>query len=444
MPSIFKAYDIRGVYGADLTDAAAYDIGRAFATFLGGNNKTIVVGRDCRPHSEPLFIALSNGLRDQGFNVTDLGYASTPMTYHACGKLHADGSVMITASHNTKEWNGFKLCRENAIPVSGATGIEKIEKIILEKNFAPRPETRGALESRGISAEYAEFIHAFPRPAQKLRVAADYANGMGILEARPLQDLLDIDPLFDTLDGTFPNHEANPLEAHTLKALQEKMRAGHHAFGVAFDGDADRVGFLDETGAVIPMDFITALIAREMLALESGPVYYDLRSSRVVRETIASCGGTPLMSRVGHSFIKQQMREHNAAFAGELSGHYYFKANHTSESAALAVLLVANIAARAGAPLSRLVEPLRVYAQSGEINSKVSRDPGEILEEIKQTHAAAGANVYELDGVSVEYPGWWFNVRRSNTEPLVRLNLEAASPEFMRVKRDEILAVIRK
>ena len=441
MPSIFKAYDIRGIYGADLTDAAAYDIGRAFATFLGGAGRNIVIGRDCRPHSEPLFTALSNGLRDQGFNVVDLGYASTPMTYHAGGKLRADGSVMITASHNTKEWNGFKFCRENAIPVSGATGIDKIEKIILEKSFAPKAETRGTLASRDIAPDYAAFIHTFPRPVRKLRVAADYANGMGVLEAKPLQGILDLDPLFETLDGSFPNHEANPIHHETLKDLQAKMKSGAYDFGIAFDGDADRVGFLDERGEVISMDLITALIAQEVLAIQSGPVYYDLRSSRAVKETIAACGGTPLMSRVGHSFIKQQMRERNALFAGELSGHYYFKANYTAESAALAVLFVANIVARAGAtPLSRIVEPLRRYFPSGEINTRVTRDPQQILAEIKAAHPAS--NVFELDGVSVEFPDWWCNVRCSNTEPLVRLNLEATTQAIMEEKRADLLRII--
>jgi len=441
MPSIFKAYDIRGVYGKDLTDAVARDIGRAFATFLGGNGKNVVIGRDCRPHSEPLFIAFSNGLRDQGFNVIDLGYASTPMTYHASGKLRSDGAAMITASHNTAEWNGFKLCRENAIPVSGATGIEKIEKIILENAFAPKPETRGTLAFHDIGPEYAAFIQTFPRPVKKIRAAVDYANGMGILEARPLKDILDLDALYDTLDGTFPNHEANPLEHHTLKDLQNKMQSGGYAFGIAFDGDADRVGFLDEHGGIIPADLVTALIAQEILAIQSGPVYHDLRSSRAVGETIAACGGTPLMSRVGHSFIKQQMRERNALFAGELSGHYYFKANHTSESAALAVLFIANIVARTGVSLSRLVEPLQRYFSSGEINTRVTGNPLDVLERVKAAHPPV--NVFELDGVSVDYPDWWCNVRCSNTEPVIRLNLEANTRALMDEKLAEVLAIIK-
>ena len=441
-PTIFKAYDIRGLYGLDLTNAIAHDIGRAFATFLGGHKKTIVVGRDCRPHSEPLFIHLSNGLLEQGFNVVDLGYASTPMTYHAAGKLRADGSVMITASHNSAPWNGFKLCRENVIPVSGATGIDKIEKIIREKSFAPKPETRGTLATRDILADYAAFVHTFPRPSKKLRVAIDFANGMGILEAKTLANLLDIDPLFDTLDGTFPNHEADPMHAENLSPLREKMRAGDYAFGAMFDGDADRVRFLDERGEPIPMDLITAFIAQEILATQQGAILYDLRSSWAVPETIRACGGTPQMCRVGHSFIKQQMREVNALFAGELSGHYYFKANFTTESSALALLAVANIVARAGTPLSRLVEPLRRYFASGEINSRVNRDPSEIFDEIRAAHATA--QLLELDGIRAEYPDWWFSVRSSNTEPVVRLNLEAKTKEIMEARRDELLKLIRK
>ena len=439
--SIFKAYDIRGIYGTDLTDAMAYDIGRAFATHLGGTGKNIVIGRDVRPHSEPLFTALSNGLLDQGFNIIDLGHASTPMTYHANGKLHADGSVMITASHNTGEWNGFKLCRKNAVPISGATGIEKIEKIITDNTFADKPATCGTVTSHDILPEYTTFIHSFPRPLAKLRVAADLANSMGIWESKTLDEALDLDRLFDIPDGTFPNHEANPMHAENLAQLHEKMKSADYAFGIAFDGDADRVRFLDEKGDPIPMDLITALIAREILALQQGTIYYDLRSSRVVGEIIETCGGTPLLSRVGHSFIKQQMLEHNALFAGELSGHYYFKANFICESAALAVLYVASIVARAGLPLSQIIAPLFKYFCSGEINTTVTAPPAEVFAKIKTAYA--GANIFELDGVSVELEDYWFNVRASNTEPLVRLNLEARTQALMETKRDEILNLIK-
>lgn len=442
MASIFKAYDIRGIYGNDLTDDLAYRIGRAFATFLGGTGKTIVIGRDIRPHSEPLFANLARGLMEQGFNVIDIGHASTPMSYHANGKLHADGSVMITASHNPREWNGFKLCREQAIPISGATGIADIEKIVLGETFAPKAATPGTLSLHDILPEYIDFIHAHSHLTSKPRVAVDYANGMGIWEGKTLAGLLDIDPLFDTPDGTFPNHEANPLEHETLRDLQQKIRAGNYAFGVAFDGDADRAGFIDEKGDIIPMDLITALIAQDVLAGEKGVIFYDLRSSWVTKETIEANGGTPMMSRVGHAFIKQQMRENNALFAGELSGHYYFRDNFTTESSALAVLSIANILTRSGKPLSELIAPLRKYFASGEINSRVTRDPKEILAEIKAAYA--DGREFELDGISVEYPDWWFNVRCSNTEPLVRLNLEAKTQVLMETKRDEVLSLIRK
>ncbi len=442
MATIFKAYDIRGIYGKDLTDDLAYSIGRAFATFLGGTGKTIVIGRDIRPHSEPLFTNLANGLMDQGFNVIDIGHVSTPMSYHANGKKHADGSIMITASHNPAEWNGFKLCREQAIPISGATGIVDIEKIVLDKSFAPKANTRGTLSHYDVVPEYVAFVRTFSHLTKKLPVAIDYANGMGIWEGKALDDLLDIAPLFNTPDGTFPNHEANPLLHETLHDLQQKMKSGQYAFGAAFDGDADRAGFLDETGEIIPMDLITALIAQDVLSTQKGVIFYDLRSSWITKETIAANGGTPMMSRVGHAFIKQQMRENDALFAGELSGHYYFKANFTTESSALAILSIANIVARSGKPLSELIKPLRKYFASGEINTHVTRDPKAILAEIKSTYT--GGRGFELDGVSVEYTDWWFNVRCSNTEPLVRLNLEAKTQALMETRRDELLAIIRK
>jgi phosphomannomutase len=439
MAGIFKAYDIRGVYGRDLTDAVAERIGRAYATFTGA--RRVVVGRDCRPHSRPLFAALVRGLNRQGADVIDIGECSTPMSYFANGSLGADGSIIITASHNPAEWNGFKLCRAAAVPISGATGIAEIERLAVEARFAPEPARPGTVTTHDILPDYIRHVARFNRTTRRLRVAADMANGMGIWEARTLAGLIDLDPLFDTPDGTFPNHEANPLKVETLAALQAKVRAGGHAFGVCFDGDADRAGFVDERGEVVPMDFITALIAQDILATRKGVVFYDLRSSRVVEEIIRAAGGVPMMSRVGHAFIKQQMREHDALFAGELSGHYYFRDNYTAESSALAVLSVANILDASGRPLSALVAPLRKYAQSGEINSRVSRDPAAILAEIKAAYAAGALT--ELDGVSIAFADWWFNVRCSNTEPLVRLNLEARTPALMVARRDELLARIR-
>lgn len=439
MAGIFKAYDIRGIYGSELTDEIAEQIGRAFVTFTGA--RRVVVGRDCRTHSAALFDALAAGITRQGADVIDIGVSSTPMSYFANGFLKADGSLIITASHNTAEWNGFKLCRAGAEPISGATGIADIERIVNEGAFAAPPAIPGKLSQYDIMPDYRRHVVSFNRTKSRLNVAIDMANAMGIWEAQTLSGVIEIDALYDTPDGSFPNHEANPLKPETLADLQAMVRRGNYAFGVSFDGDADRAGFVDEKGEIVPMDLVTALIAQDVLANEKGVIFFDLRSSRVVPETIAAAGGTPMMSRVGHAFIKQQMRDNNAIFAGELSGHYYFRDNFTAESSALAIVALANIVSNSGKTFSELVLPLRKYHQSGEINSSVERDPREILQEIKARYAAG--ELTELDGVSIAFDDWWFNVRCSNTEPLVRLNLEACSAELMAAKRDELLGVIR-
>jgi phosphomannomutase len=441
---IFKAYDIRGIYGQDLTDDVFYKIARAYAVFTGA--RRVVVARDCRTHSEPLFAAFAAGLTDLGVDVLDIGLASTPMSYFANTALKADGSVMITASHNTKEWNGCKLCRAGAVPISGVTGIQDIERMVAAGDLGTDAAVKGTVTKVEIAADYAAHVRTFAHLAKPVHAAVDFANGMGIAEAAAFAGSdFTYDALYGAYDGDFPNHDANPLHVETLKDLQALIRAnpGKYAFGVAFDGDADRAGFLDEKGDVIPMDFMTALIAQDLLQTNPGAAcFYDLRSSKVAEETIAAAGGRPMMSRVGHSFIKAQMREHDAIFAGELSGHYYFKANSTAESSSMATFALANIVSKADRPLSELVAPLRKYAHSGEINSKVA-DAAAVLARIRETFA----DHFELDGVSVDRwasEGWWFNVRMSNTEPLVRLNLEAKTPEMMAGKRDEILALIRR
>ena len=440
MAGIYKAYDIRGIYGKDLTEETAYAIGRAFVTFT--DCKKVVVARDIRPHSEPLFTALAKGLTEQGANVIDIGYGSTPMSYFANGTLGADASIMITASHNPAEWNGFKLCRAQAVPISGATGIKEIERIVNEGSFAPKAATPGTISQADVQEAYRRHVAQFAQLPKPVHLAIDFANGMGIWEVKALQGVLTWDGLYEDPDGRFPNHEANPLNHATLADLQAKVRAGKYAFGVAYDGDADRAGFVDERGEIVPMDLVTALIAQDVLSKRKGVIFYDLRSSWVVKEAIEAAGGTPMMSRVGHAFIKQQMRENDALFAGELSGHYYFKDNFYAESSALAILSLANIVSKSDRPLSELIAPLRKYFASGEINSKVTRDPKAILDELRTAYA--DGHLFELDGVSVEYADWWFNVRCSNTEPLVRLNLEARNAELMAEKRDEILALIRK
>ena len=440
MAGIFKAYDIRGIYGQTLTDDIAYRIGKAIAAFLAP--RRIVVGQDMRPHSEPLFRALARGLTEQGVEVVRLGLCSTPMSYYANRLLKADGSVMITASHNPGEWNGFKICRADAVPVSGATGIAEIEHLVEEEIFPPRAVLPGRITEFDVKPEYVARFRPFADIRRPLRVLVDYANAMGLYEADVFRGLFEIDPLFDTLDGTFPNHEANPLKAQTLEAARAKVREGKYDFAACFDGDADRVGFLDEKGDIIPMDMITALIAKTLLEKEPGAhIFYDLRSSWAVKEVIEEAGGHAHQSRVGHAFIKKQMRETGALFAGELSGHYYFKENAYAESSSLAVLLIANLVSRSEKPLSELIKPIHRYFESGEINSEVS-DPPAALARLKAAYPDGQA--MELDGLSIEYPTWWFNVRCSNTEPLVRLNLEAKTRKEMEKRRDEVLALIRQ
>lgn len=449
--SIFKAYDIRGIYGQDLSEADFYKIARGYAQFCGfGTGSKVVVARDCRKSSDSLFAAFAKGLVDEGVDVLDVGLASTPISYFANAKLGADGSVMITASHNTKEWNGCKLCKPAAVPISGATGIKDIEKLCAAMTGNEPPKGAGTITKVDVSAEYAAHVKTFAHLKKPVHVAMDFANGMGIAEAVAFKDqtMLTHDDLYGEFDGDFPNHDANPLHVETLKDLQAMIKSapGKYAFGVAYDGDADRAGFVDEKGEVIPMDFITALISQDLLKTNPGAAcFYDLRSTKMAEETIAAAGGKPMMSRVGHSFIKEQMRQNDAIFAGELSGHYYFKANSTAESSSMATYALANIVSASEQPLSELIAPLKKYSQSGEINTKTTTPPAEILAKIKATYAEK-AKVFELDGVSVdawESEGYWANVRMSNTEPLVRLNLEGKTREIMEAKRDEFLAIIR-
>ena len=439
MAGIFKAYDIRGIYGETLTAEIATCIGRAFVDYLGC--RSVVIGRDMRSHSPAMFEALARGVTEQGAEVIDVGLCSTPMCYYANGSLGAQGSIMITASHNPGAWNGVKICRADAVPISGPTGIAAIEELVNARQFKAPAAPPGQITKHDIAPAYAAHIRALARIQRPLHIAVDYANAMGIVEAQALRGLYTEVGLFAELDGSFPNHEANPLDHETLVPLQQLMRTqGGFDFGIAFDGDADRVGFVDERGDIVPMDLITALIAQTLLQDHPGRIFYDLRSSKAVREVILEAGGEPLMSRVGHAFIKQQMRTADALFAGELSGHYYFRENFFAESSALAVIYVANLVSASAQPLSALIAPLRRYAPSGEINSTV-KEVDQIFAKLRAAYA--DATFTELDGLSVEYPDWWFNVRTSNTEPLVRLNLEAATLADMTAKRDEVLKIIR-
>lgn len=445
IPKIFKEYDIRGLYGTELTEDLATDIGRGFVTLLGC--RKVVVGRDLRAHSQSLFEALAKGINELGADVIDVGCCSTPISYFANGSLGADASIMITASHNPKEYNGFKLCRAEAVPISGSTGIKDLEAIVCSQQFAPAAATPGTILTADVAAAYGEHVRKSAHLGRRLRVALDLANAAGIFEAKVFEGLdLEIVPLFGEPDGTFPNHEGNPLKHDTLRDLQALVRQGGFDFGAAFDGDADRCGFVDEKGEIIPMDLITGIIAQDILAKGPATILYDLRSSWAVKEAIESNGGKALTCRVGHAFIKQQMRDNNAVFAGELSGHYYFRDNFVAESSSMALLAIANILSHSDKPLSEHIRPLQRYSASGEINTSLSNREAAVavMQELKDCYSAQGGRAFELDGISVEFEDWWFNVRCSNTEPLLRLNLEAKTPELMAQRRDEVLAIIRR
>ena len=437
MAGIFKAYDIRGLYPEALNGGIARRIGRAFVRFNGIGK--IVVGRDMRLHSPEVFAGLAQGLTESGCEVIDIGMCSTPMCYHAVGYLEADGGVMVTASHNPGEWNGMKFCAKGAVPISGATGLQEVEKYFLED--APVPDVApGRVVAYDIAPRYGAFVRSFSRLTRTLKVVCDFANGMGSYEIAGIRELFDVIPLYETPDGSFPNHEANPLHLETLKALQQKVVETGADFGAAFDGDADRCGFVDDRGEIIPMDLFTGIVAMGLLRNGPATILYDLRSSRAVRECIEENGGRAVMSRVGHSFIKKQMREENALFAGELSGHYYFRENYVAESQALAMLTLGNLICDTGKSASQLAEPLKRYFSSGEINSRVEDVP-KIIQAIRTRYA--DGELFELDGISGEFGSWRFNVRASNTEPLLRLIVEADTAELMAARRDEFLALIR-
>ncbi len=454
MTGIFKAYDVRGLYPEQLNEPLARRIGMAFARLieLEGNQGaalpgTVVVGRDMRSHSEPLAEALLEGLVAAGLDVLDVGLATTPMNYFATGRLGAAGGIQVTASHNGPEYNGMKFSLAGAVPVSGDHGIPIIERHALGPEPAPST-TPGRVESKDIEADYAGHALSFldrsheDGRGRKLWLAADAANGMGTLY-RPLLEACDVEllPLYFELDGTFPNHEANPLLAENLRDLSRQVVAEGADLGVSFDGDADRAAFVDERGEPIGSDLITALIAGEMLNRHPGGiVIHDIRSSRAVPEYIRERGGEPLPERVGHSFVKATMRRTGALFGGELAGHYYFRENYCADSSILAVVAVLNLVRRSGKALSEIVAPLRRYAKSGEINFR-AKDPGAAMDALVERYVERdGGKLDRLDGIRVDFDDWWFNVRSSNTEPLLRLVLEASTPEQLAARQDELTA----
>ena len=446
--NIFKAYDVRGLYPGEINEAGARQIGRAYVAYL--NAARIGVSRDMRVSSPALAAAFIEGARAQGADVVDYGLCATDMLYFAVVRDGLDGGAQITASHNPREYNGVKMVRREAFPLSGDAGIGDIRDMVTTGTIPDASRPAGRLETRDILDEYVEKVMSFIDPGviRPFNVVLDAGSGMAGLVAPRLFDRLPCRTTrlcFD-IDGTFPNHEANPLIEENRLDIVARVQTEGADIGIAWDGDADRCFFIDGSGEFIAGDFITALLAEAALSKAPGaPIVYDVRASYAVKDTVAAHGGTALMNRVGHAFIKRRMREEDAAFGGEVTGHYYFRDFYYADNGFIPALLILELMSRKGQTLRDLLAPLRQkYFISGEINTRVS-DMSSVEARLQDLAARySGGRTYTLDGFSAEFPDWHFNVRGSNTEPMLRLNLEALTPELMAQKRDEVLAVIRR
>ncbi len=442
MGGIFKAYDIRGSYPDELNEITAEKIGACFVHMLKASR--IVVGRDMRLSASSLAKALIQGAVSAGASVTDIGIVSTPLLYYAIIEGKFEGGAMVTASHLPGGMNGFKLCREDAIPLSGDHGLPALERLVRKKTPAQKHSFKeGAYQKIDFMDKYIDRLVDFVLEPKPLKIVVDAGNGMAgpevllLLKRFPAWKLV---PMYMEPDGSFPHHIANPLIPSATRDLQALVLKEKADLGVAFDGDADRCGFIDEKGERIPEDLVTGLIAEFLLKNEPGStILYDLRSSRVVPEVISDWGGKAIRSRVGHAFIKDKMRTENAIFAGELSGHYYYRDMGFTDNGIFTMIQMLNFLSLKDIPLSRLIQPLKKYCSTGEINMRV--------EKREAVFSALGAKYHDsredhLDGLTVEYDSWWFNLRASNTEPLMRLNLEAKDSKILEEKRQEVIKFI--
>jgi phosphomannomutase len=443
-PKVFKAYDVRGIYPDELDEEGAYAIGRAYVEQF--SPQRIAVGRDMRISSPAMAKAAMDGAADAGADVLDLGLVGTEMVYFAVGDLELDGGIAVTASHNPKQYTGMKIVRSGALPVGGESGLLDVRDRAVARSAEPGG-ARGAVSEHDVWPAYVDRVLSFIDPAAvaPLRLVVDAANGMAGTMLPPVLERLPVETVrcFFEPDGSFPNHEPNPLLPENREFIVRKTLEERADFGVAFDGDADRCFFVDDTGEFVPGDFVTALLAEAVLEKEPrAKIIYDVRASWAVPETIERNGGTPLVNRVGHAFIKHRMRQEGAAFGGEVSGHYYFRAFSQADSGVVPFLLMLELLSRRRRKLSEILADYRArYFLTGELNTPVA-DVTAKLQELKDRFGREGT-VSELDGVSVDADGWHMNVRPSNTEPLLRLNLEARDRELMERKRDEVLAVIR-
>lgn len=450
-PEIFKAYDIRGIYPSGLNETIAHRIGQAFALLIKKESDlptvSVVVSRDMRLSSPQLHQAVTRGIIDQGVNIVDIGLASTPTFYFAVGYLGLQGGIQVSASHNPSEWNGFKMVRAKGVPISGETGIYAIRDQVIANQFL-KAESIGSVKQydsilNDLVEQQSQGFDLKQLPAYK--VVADAANAMGILDLTAIFGQLpsQLIPLNFELDGTFPSHEADPLKDENLQLLKQKVVEHKADFGIATDGDGDRLFVVDDKGQTLPPEILRGILAQMVLRQFPGcAIGYDIRPGRITRDMIEEAGGKPFMTRVGHSLIKEEMLKRDSAFAGESSGHFFFQSDQGSfESPTKAILYLMQWLQEQQTSLSKAVVPYKKYFHSGEINSTVE-DAQAVFEKLKNTYKNA-TNFSDLDGVLFEFPTYWFNVRASNTEPKMRLNLEATTKEEMELKRDEVLAVIR-
>jgi phosphomannomutase len=450
-PGIFKAYDVRGIYPDDIDEEGAELLGRAFGRVLGQlagkpvPNLRVGLGRDMRLSAPELAARYRRGLVSEGVTVVDIGMVGTEMLYFLVGSRGLDGGLMCTASHNPKAYTGAKLVREGALALSGDAGIQDMRRLL--DAGLPDPPGGGRVEELDVYEEFQDRVLSFidPTAVRPMRVVVDGGNGMAGPMVGPLLDRLGLDPVatYWTPDGNFPDHEPNPLLPENREFIIEQVRSESANLGIAWDGDADRCFFIDDTGEFVDGDFLTALLAESILRKDPGAtILYDVRASRAVADTVERAGGTAVMNRVGHAFFKTRMREVGGAFGGEVSGHYYFRDFYCADSGSIPALLILELLSIAGARMSQLLEPYRSrYFISGEINSEVA-DQRAKMEEIARAYSDARQST--LDGISIDYDDWHFNVRPSNTEPLLRLCLESlVSHEDMERRRDEVLALIR-
>ncbi|MDQ7797331.1 MAG: phosphomannomutase/phosphoglucomutase [Candidatus Edwardsbacteria bacterium] len=443
-PKIFKAYDIRGIFPTEWDENQAREIGRALVDHLGCQE--VAVGRDMRTSSDAVFAALSEGITMQGASVVDLGKVSTDGLYFAVGKYGYQAGVMITASHNPKEYNGLKICQKDAIPLSGDQGLNQMRDLINQGKLKDNA-AKGSITARDISKAYISHCLTFIDPAKikPYRIAVDAGNGMAGQTVPPLFAKLpgELVPLFFELDGSFPNHPASPIEPENISALQGKVVAEKCDFGAAFDGDADRMFLIDEKGRALGGSDIAGLVAKMLLKKKPGStVLYNAICSRCVPETVARAGGKSIRSRVGHALIKPLMRQENAIFGGEHSGHFYFRDFWFADSGLIAFLVCWQLISEEGKPLSELVAEIDPYHRISETNSQVEDIPAK-LAELESIYQNKGAELDHLDGLTVSYKDWWANIRPSNTEPLLRLNVEANSRALLEDKTAELLNIIR-